>query len=255
MSAEAAGQSAQGTAPSRVVVVTGGSRGIGAAIVERLARSGAVVVAGDLAPGERSYAELGEGRAMWRRLDVTEERSCSELAEWVSGQWGGLDLLVNNAGVNFRQPLVSTALEDWRRVFATNVEGAYLMSRAFFPHLVRRQGSVVFVGSTCGVVGVPGSAAYCASKAALMHLARVLAVEWAGDGVRANCVAATAVPTAMTADVLDNEDYVTAKLARIPLRRFPSAADVASAVEFLSSVEARNITGQTLFVDGGFTAS
>jgi NAD(P)-dependent dehydrogenase (short-subunit alcohol dehydrogenase family) len=116
-------------------------------------------------------------------------------------------------------------------------------------------GAVVNLGSTAGQVAIPGSAAYSVSKAAILHLTRVLAVEWAPSGIRVNAVAPTIVPSAMTADVLGDPAYMAAKLATIPLGRIPGRGDVASAVTWLASPAAAVITGQTIFVDGGVTIS
>jgi NAD(P)-dependent dehydrogenase (short-subunit alcohol dehydrogenase family) len=127
------------------------------------------------------------------------------------------------------------------------------MSLAAYPALRLRRGVVVNLASTAGHIAVKGSAAYAASKAGIIHLTRVLALEWAGDGVRVNAVGPTIVPTAMNAGARDNPDYLRDKLASIPLGEMVLPEDVADAVAWLASGAARMVTGQTLFVDGGAT--
>jgi NAD(P)-dependent dehydrogenase (short-subunit alcohol dehydrogenase family) len=170
--------------------------------------------------------------------------------------FGRLDILVNNAGVTLRQDAAATAEPDWQRILDVNLTGTFRMCQEARPYLaVRGDGAVVNLGSTAGQIAIPGSAAYSVSKAGVLHLTRVLAVEWAPAGVRVNAVAPTIVPSPMTADVLGDAEYMAAKLATIPLGRIPQPGNVAGAVAWLVSPAASVITGHTVFIDGGVTIS
>jgi NAD(P)-dependent dehydrogenase (short-subunit alcohol dehydrogenase family) len=240
----------------RVAVVTGAARGIGAAIAERLAELGSVVVSADVSPPDDwSATDLrarGAPDASMHQLDVGDDTACRRLVETVRRRHGRLDVLVNNAGVNARRAAADTDGAEWARVLDTNLGGTVRMSLAALPLL--RSGedaAVVNLGSTAGAVAIAGAAAYGVSKAAVMHLSRILAVEWARDGIRVNAVAPTIVPTGMTADVRSSQEYLRDKLASIPLGRMAHPAEVASAVVYLASPAAAMITGEVLFVDGG----
>ena len=228
---------------NKVAVVTGGAAGIGEAIARRLAASGHTMVIGDLSivePSETAHP-----------LDVTDPDSCRTFVAAVLDRYGRLDVLVNNAGINHRRTAAETTREDWDRIIGTNLGGTFTMSVAAYAALRASNGCVVNLGSTSGHVAIAGAAAYGVSKAAIMHLTRVLALEWAGDRIRVNAVAPTIVETAMTADVLNDPEYMTAKLASIPLGRMVTREDVAGAVAYLTSADAVSVTGQVLFVDGG----
>jgi NAD(P)-dependent dehydrogenase (short-subunit alcohol dehydrogenase family) len=245
----------------KVALVTGAGRGIGEAIAARLAADGAAVVMADIDQnsGRLAATRLGEqGQASVRPvvLDVRDRGSCRDAVRATVRAFGRLDILVNNAGVTLRLDAASTAEADWQRIMDVNLTGTFRMCQEALPHLAARgDGAVVNLGSTAGQVAIPGSAAYSVSKAAILHLTRVLAVEWATAGVRVNAVAPTIVPSDMTADVLADAGYLAAKLATIPLGRIPERGDVADAVAWLVSPAASMITGHTLFVDGGVTIS
>jgi NAD(P)-dependent dehydrogenase (short-subunit alcohol dehydrogenase family) len=243
----------------RVALVTGAAQGIGAAIASRLAADGVNLALADLGPRERtaevatSLAEAHGITAQAYHVDIRDSASCQRLVKDVVADFDGLDILVNNAGVNARGNTVEMPESTWLDVVDTNLNGTYRMSVAAYPALRERQGAVVNLASTAGLIAVKGSAAYAVSKAAIIHMTRVFALEWAQDKVRVNAVGPTIVPTAMTADVRDNPDYMREKLASIPMGQMVQASDVAEAVVWLASPAARLVTGQTLFVDGGAT--
>lgn len=242
-----------------VAVVTGAARGIGAAIARQLAGLGASLTLADLevmdlAEQASQLRALGAARVSAHRVDVRDTSSCAALVTAVAGEFGALDILVNNAGVNARHDFADTSELEWREVLDINLGGTIRMCRAAL-RLLRDAPApaVVNLGSTAGAVAVAGSAAYGVSKAAIMHLTRILALEWAPAGIRVNAVAPTIVPTVMTEDVRRSPEYMKAKLATIPLGRMATVGEVAQAVAYLCSPAAAMTTGQTLFVDGGVT--
>ncbi|MFS8204245.1 SDR family NAD(P)-dependent oxidoreductase [Streptomyces sp. CWNU-52B] len=237
----------------RVALVTGAARGIGAAIATRLAELGATVAAADLLPEDQWQDSLPDGGPHTRHhLDITSVRSCRRAVDEVVAAHGKLDHLVNNAGIVSRGPAATISEEDFGRVIDVNLTGTFRMSQAAYPALRSAGGaSVVNIGSTNGHIAVLNTLAYCVSKAGVMHMARVLALEWAPDGIRVNAVGPTIVPTAMTQDVRADGDYMAEKMASIPLGRMAGPRDVALTVAHLLSPAAAMTTGQTVFVDGG----
>jgi len=223
---------------SRVVVVTGGTRGIGRAVVERFA-------------GDRVIA-LGSADC-----DVTDEAAVAATFERI----GPVDVLVNNAGISSSAPLARTTLDDWRSQMGVNATGAFLCTRAVLPGMLERgTGRVVTVASTAGRAGARYTAAYTASKHAAVGLMRAVAAEVAGTGVTANAVCPSFVRTDMTARSVErivartgrSEADAEAALAEsAPLGRLLEPEEVAFAVAFLAAPEAGAINGQTLILDGG----
>ena len=228
-----------------VALVTGATGGIGAVICADLAEAGYTVVAADLngapAPGS-SHAVT---------LDLCSGDSCHAAVRSTVDTCGRLDLLVNNAGINARGRTEEMPEEAWHGVVEVNLNGTFRMCQAAYPALASGGGAIVNLASTGGLVAIAGSAIYGVTKAAIIHLTKVLAIEWAGAGIRVNAVAPTIVPSPMTADVLGNEEYMTAKLATIPLGRVVEPQEVADAVRWLASAGSAMVTGQTVAVDGG----
>lgn len=241
----------------RVVLVTGAAGGIGAVIAERFLAEGASVVLADINRAvHETAATLGSDATVSVELDVRDRASCAAAIEVAVETFGGLDTLINNAGVTLRKDAVSTSEAEWQAILDLNLTGTVRMCTAAHAHLASSAcGVVVNLGSTSGQVAIPGSAAYSVSTAAVLHLTRVLAVEWAVESIRVNAVAPTIVPSPMTADILDNAEFMAAKLATIPMGRMPSCLDVAETVLWLAASESALITGQTVFVDGGVTVS
>ncbi|SHK98607.1 NAD(P)-dependent dehydrogenase, short-chain alcohol dehydrogenase family [Pseudonocardia thermophila] len=236
----------------RVALVTGGARGIGAAVAQTLAARGAVVALADVLPESEWTVGLGAPHTR-HRLDVRSTQSCQAVVDEVVAAHGRLDHLVNGAGIVRRGPAAETTDEDFTTVLDVNLTGTFRMCRAAYAPLAVARGSIVNIGSTNGHVAVRDTVGYCVSKAGVMHLARVLALEWAQAGIRVNAVGPTIVPTDMTADVRADPEYLAEKLATIPLGRMAEATDVADTVAYLLSPAAGMITGQTIFVDGGVT--
>jgi 3-oxoacyl-[acyl-carrier protein] reductase len=238
------------------VIVTGGSRGIGRAIVERLAADGADVTF--FYKGNATAAEevVGAARAEGRRVtaeqvDVTDAAACAAAVERVAERCGRIDVLVNNAGIIRDNLLALLGPEDVQAVLDTNVGGVFNVTRAVVPHMIsRRAGKIINVSSVSGEKGGRGQTNYAASKGAINALTRALAAELASRRITVNAVAPGVIETEMSQAVRDMAgDQVK---SRILLRRFGKPEEVAHAVWFLASGYADYITGQVLHVDGGF---
>ena len=238
---------------TRVVVVTGGGKGIGKAVVERFAAAGDRVVA----VGRDERALEASEAAETAVCDVTDEGQVATLFERV----GPVDVLVNNAGAAASSPLGRTTLEDWRALLDVNATGAFLCTRAVLGGMVERgSGRIVTVASTAARIGIRYTAAYTASKHAAVGLMRAAAAEVAGTGVTANAVCPSYVRTEMTTrsvarivEVTDRseEEAEAALIASTPLGRLLDPDEVAFAVAFLAAPEAGAINGQALVLDGG----
>ena len=235
-----------------VAIVTGGSRGIGRAIVETLTAAGADVVFTYRARAEAAAEVVQAGeRVRGEAVDVREYEACAALVERVVDRAGRIDVLVNNAGVIRDQPLTALSDDDVRTVLETNVTGTFNMSRAVAPYMVsQRRGKIINISSVAGEKGGRGQTNYAASKGAINAFTRSLAVELAPRGITVNAVAPGVIDTEMSRDVLDRARE--AVLSRILLRRVGRPEDVAYAVWYLSSRFADYVTGQVLAVDGGF---
>jgi NAD(P)-dependent dehydrogenase (short-subunit alcohol dehydrogenase family) len=241
------------TAPPRVVVVTGGGKGIGEAVVARFAAAGERVVA---VGRDRRALEAGEASAA-EVCDVTDEDQVTAFFQ----RLGPVDVLVNNAGVAGSAPLERTTLDDWSTQLDVNATGAFLCTRAVVGGMITRgNGRIVTVASTAARIGARYTAAYTASKHAAVGLMRAVAAEVAGTGVTANAVCPSYVRTEMTrrsiARIVDvtsrsEEEAEAALIASSPLGRLLEPDEVAFAVAFLAAPEAGAINGQTLVLDGG----
>jgi 3-hydroxybutyrate dehydrogenase len=250
---------------TRTALVTGGGRGIGAAVAQRLAAAGVTVVVAARTAGEVAEVakgiEAAGGRAWPGTLDVTDEASVAALVEAAVARYGGLDILVNNAGIASSSPLPRTSREEWDRLLAVNATGAFLCTRALLPGMIERGwGRVVNVASVAGLHGARYIAAYAASKHALVGLTRAAAAEVAGKGVTVNAVCPGYVDTPMTdesvARIVERtgrtpEEARAAILRSSPLGRLITPAEVADAVLYLCGEEAGGVNGHALVVDGG----
>jgi len=240
----------------KVAIVTGGSRGIGRAIVDELARAGArvAVVATTQAGADGAAAAVtaGGGEAAGFAADVREPARAASVVEEVVKRWGRLDILVNNAGITRDNLLMRMSDEDIDAVLDVNLRGALYWCRAAARPLAKaRGGSILNVSSIVGLTGNAGQANYAAAKAGLFGLTLSLAKELGGRGVRVNALAPGYIQTDMTAGL--PAEVREASLKQIPLGRLGEAADIARAVRFLVSDEAAYITGATLVVDGGLS--
>jgi len=245
----------------RLVVITGASRGIGRAIAERLAERGSrVVLAGRnleaaeaVAKGIRQRGGAAEAVA----CDVTDEASVAALVERTAAWGGALDVLINNAGLVLLRPHEQISLAEWRQVLDTNLTGAWLCTKHASPWLRRSHcGRVINMASVSGVVGMAGRSLYGSSKAGLIHLTRVLALEFVADKVTVNAIAPGTIDTEMSRDVFRQLPELRDKLlASIPAGRQGQLDEIVAAALFLLSAEAAYMTGQVLCIDGGMSVT
>ncbi|HVO21971.1 MAG TPA: 3-oxoacyl-[acyl-carrier-protein] reductase [Anaeromyxobacter sp.] len=240
----------------KVALVTGASRGIGRAVATTLARGGATVAlnyAGNEAAAAealRMVEEAGAPRAQLFRFDVADPAACAAAVESIVAEWGGLHVLVNNAGVALDQLVMRIKDEEWNRQLQVNLTGAFNLVRAVArPMMKQRGGAIVNLTSVVGEMGNAGQAAYAATKAGLIGLTKAVARELASRHVRVNAVAPGYVDTDMTQAL---PEAARGKLLElIPLARMGTAQDVADAVAFLASEQASYVTGEVLRVNGG----
>jgi len=225
-------------------------------MAEALARAGCSLVLWARTPAtlERVAHRLrGRGREVLTQcVDVTNPRQVRQAVAQATRRFGRLDILVNNAGIWDGDPLTKLRLQAWSRVVTTDLTSVFLVSQAAAPAMIRRRyGKIINISSTSGILAHPDGAAYCAAKAGVMHLTRVMAVEWGPSGIRVNCIAPGTFRTDMTADVFADRRWVARRLQTIPLRRFGKPQDLAGLVVFLASPDSDHITGQTIVIDGG----
>jgi 3-oxoacyl-[acyl-carrier protein] reductase len=248
-----------GPLEGQVALVTGASRGIGAAVARRLGQYGAKVGVNYRASAEAAAAvgaaitEAG-GEALLVEGDVSQERSAREAVNHVVEKWGRIDILVNNAGITRDRLLLRMSVTDWEQVIDVNLKGAFLCTKFVMPHLIRqRQGRVVNISSVVGISGNPGQANYSSSKAGLIGFTKAVAREVASRNVTVNALAPGFILGGGMVDQLP-EDTRQEIMQRIPMGRFGSVDDVAEAVVFLCGSAAGYITGQVLTIDGGLIA-
>ena len=225
-------------------VVTGAARGIGRACAELFEAAGARVARIDI--------DAGEGII---QADVSREAEVERALEEASRRLGGIDVLVNNAGIAIRGPALELAAADWERVLAVNLTGLFLCSRVAARRMRARGGAIVNLASVMGLSGgIFPNSAYQASKGAVVNLTRALALEFAEYAIRVNAVAPTYVRTDLTRPIFENPEALAAVMRHAPLGVLPEVGDIAAAVLFLASPAARCITGVTLPVDSGYLA-
>jgi NAD(P)-dependent dehydrogenase (short-subunit alcohol dehydrogenase family) len=236
-----------------VVVVTGGASGIGLATCARLRDEDFTVAALDLKPDG-----AGDTAALTLRCDVTDEEDVASAMAVVVSLFGGIDVLVNNAGVTGSQQAArchETPVDEWDQVHAVNVRGPFLCSRAVLPGMIARgSGHIITIASVAGLVAFPGRCAYTASKGAALMLTRSIAVDYAAAGIRANAVCPGMVYTPMTSWRLDQPALRAEVESRIPVGRVASPDDIADAVALLAAGRLSYMTGHSLVVDGGMSA-
>ena len=243
----------------KVVFISGGSRGQGAAEAKLFAKEGASVVMGDILEdeGRRLEAEINEsgGRALFVKLDVTSESDWQNAIGQTVRAFGKLDVLVNNAAIYSRVPVEDTSVEEWDRIMAVNVKGVFLGTKHSIAEMRKvAGGSIINISSTAGLVGSPRGSAYTASKGGVRLLTKSTAVQYAADGIRANSIHPGPIDTEMIAENIGTPEGLAQSVARVPLGRVGNVVDVAYGALFLASDESSYMTGSELVIDGGVTA-
>ncbi len=244
---------------NKVALVTGAASGIGLGCAELLADSGARVALVDYNPETLTQATKKvqkSGTAAGYQLDVTDVPRITPLVDRIRHELGEIDILVCSAGINIRQPAHEVPEGNWDAITNVNIKGLFFCNQAVAVQsmIPRKQGTIINIASTMGLVGGPQRAVYCSSKGAVVQLTRAEAIDWAPYNIRVNAVAPTYVLTNLTQELLKNpaaRDYI---INSTPLRRLAKVEEVAAAVCFLASDEAGIITGTILTVDGGWTA-
>jgi NAD(P)-dependent dehydrogenase (short-subunit alcohol dehydrogenase family) len=244
----------------RVAVITGGGRNIGLACAQALAEAGATIVIAEIDPevaasGKQEMAKLGY-QAEVLQLDVTKPAEVTAAADQIVNQYGGVDILVCNAGIAFNTPAEEMSDEQWLRVIDINLNGVFWCCRAFGRYMLQAgKGSIINIGSMSGIIAnkPQPQSHYNASKAAVHLLTKSLAAEWAARGVRVNAVAPTYIETAMTRRGMDNPEWFSTWLEMTPMHRVGQPAEIASVVLFLASDAASLMTGSIVLADGGYT--
>ncbi|MGM0852623.1 MAG: SDR family NAD(P)-dependent oxidoreductase [Bacillota bacterium] len=241
------------------VLVTGGSKGIGKDIALSFAKLGATVVISGRNDEALSAAVLELNRyspnCSYVKADIRHVAGIHKMVDEAVAHMGGLDVLVNNAGVNIPKPAMEVTEEDWDSIVDTNLKGSFFSSqRAAKYFLPQKSGKIINIVSQMAFVGYIKRAAYCSSKGGAVQMTKALAVEWAPYNIKVNAVAPTFIETELTSSMFEDREFYQDVLNRIPLGKLAQPSDVTGAVLFLASDMANFVTGETIKVDGGWTA-
>ena len=243
----------------KVALVTGAGKGLGKSTALALSESGAhvIVVSRTLSDIEATTREIQENgaKALPIAVDVTKEEDVVRMVETILREFKTIDILVNNVGTFIGGPFLEFSLDNWQKMLEINLTSTYLCSKVVGKHMVERQnGKIINISSALGIFGARDAGAYCASKGGVIQLTKALAIEWAKYNINVNSIAPYALETDMTRTMLEDEKVKKAILSKIPLKRIGQPADLSGAVVFLASKASDYITGQVIFVDGGFSA-
>lgn len=244
----------------RVALVTGSSRGIGEALARGLADAGAHIVLNGRDPDrlETTYQDFvknyGAERVSRRAFDVTDGAAAAAAVDWVEDAVGPLRILVNNAGIQWRVPMLDLDQADWERVITTNLTSAFLVGREASRHMIPRgRGKIVNIASVQTDLARPTIAAYTAAKGGIRNLTRAMTAEWAESGLQINALAPGYIHTAMTQKLVDDERFNSWVLGRTPAHRWGTVEDLVGPAVWLASDASDFVNGQVVFADGGMT--
>ena len=243
----------------KISMVTGSSKGLGNAAAKALAKAGSdVAICGrDQADIDRAVEEI---RALGREaagfsFDVTQKDSIKKGVDAILSHFGRIDVLFNNAGTNFRVPVLEYPEEEWDRIIRTNLKAYYLVSRAVVPQMLENgYGKVINMSSILGHVALPNQLAYASAKGGVEQMTKVMALEWAKQGVRVNAIAPTYFETEMVKQIRNDEERFAFINERTPMGRWGHLDEIEGLVVFLASPASDFITGQSILIDGGWTA-
>ncbi|AXF57540.1 SDR family NAD(P)-dependent oxidoreductase [Salicibibacter kimchii] len=242
----------------KVVIITGASQGIGKDLATTFAENGAKIalVARDEEKLKKVKAETGlsSDDVEIFPCDITKTESLSDLADQIYRTFGRIDVLINNAGTNITKPATEITESDWDTVHDINLKSAFFFNQAVYPFMkTQGAGKIIHMSSQMEEVGYYNRSAYCSSKGGVKQLTKSLAIEWSADQINVNSVAPTFIETPLTEKMFEDEAFKADVYSRIPLGRLAQTEDLYGAVLYLSSDASNMVTGQTLFVDGGWT--
>ncbi|HEY6407515.1 MAG TPA: SDR family oxidoreductase [Ktedonobacteraceae bacterium] len=245
----------------KVTIITGGGSGFGEVTGRLFAQEGAAVMLADIngsaaATVAESINAVG-GRAMWAQTDVTSGVSVEAMVRATLNNFGRVDILFNNAGIEGFGTVIETDETTWDRIFAVHVRGAYLCSKYAVQSMIdgERGGVVINVSSVAGLIGLQHMSAYCAAKGAIISLTRAMAADFAPQGIRVNCIAPGTAMTPLGKRLIENDttERLAQRLSRYPMNRFAEPIEIARSVLFLASDDSAYTTGTCLVMDGGLT--
>ncbi|SDJ90756.1 SDR family NAD(P)-dependent oxidoreductase [Natronorubrum texcoconense] len=238
---------------NKIAIVTGGAVGIGKAIAERFVEDGATVVIADIDEDEGSSVAEDIG-CRFVGCDVRDYEQVQALVEGTADEFGGLDVIVNNAGIASVSSVEEMDLEEWKAVVETNLDGVMHGTKAALPHLKESDGCIINLGSIYGLVGGKGAASYSAAKGGVVNFTQQVAIDYADQGVRVNSICPGFVETPMTKELLESERFYSFIEQKTPMDRHGQPEEIAPVAAFLASDGASYITGANIPVDGGWTA-
>ncbi len=238
---------------NKVAIVTGAASGIGKAIADLFLSEGAKVVYSDISEGE---LKLDGKNAMFVKCDVSQSTEVDALVASAVAKFGGLDIMVNNAGVGSLGGVLETTDADWQKVIGINLSGVFYGARAAAKIMKERgtKGAIINMSSILGQVGFPGAFSYCVAKGGVVQLTHAAALDLAPNNIRINAIAPGFIATNMTKDALNDKNFNAVIMANTPLGHVGEASDIADAALYLASDTAKYVTGTVLYVDGGWTA-
>jgi NAD(P)-dependent dehydrogenase (short-subunit alcohol dehydrogenase family) len=244
----------------KVALITGGCQGLGLEIARSLAKAGAAIVV--TSRDERKarqtagtiHSETGSD-ALGVDVDVTDYGQIQSMVERVVGSFGRLDILINNAGINIRKPILDYDEQSWDLVQTTNLKAPFLCAKAVVPQMIKQQfGRIINIASMLGTIALPERAAYCSSKGGLIQLTKVMALEWAQQGITANAVCPGPFATELNQVVMNNPEVNQFFLDHLPVKRWGKPEELTGLIVYLASGLSSFMTGSTIVIDGGWTA-